>query len=466
MNNLLKYKKFINESKMDYTFEDEKKHLIFFSDTIRKGVQKEDNKYHIFAQFYDDVTKFYGLKFINKRRVDAIDKYHDNCRFTQILSTGYKDTDDIGRKKLTNDEINDIFNNSNQYYFYDVVSGRVLNDESPKMEHIEDLSVSTLDGRDWYFIIKKNTNCTLVKTKTRQESGAWAEYQLAFLYGWNESPHKIKTVMKKIDITGRQAIIEINKKIYTIFHSVDTDSFTLEDDEKSFVKYDLIIDNEEKVEVKKYKDTDLWKNNAPVQILLAQQCRMATRKTLINIVKWYRKMHENEQDGFDYMESSRLLDMSDRLIEDEFSSIANPDGSIICDKIRNFYNSKIIKLKNEFNRIDQNKWMKGVFGIYFADHRTNRINDFLIKIIDDGVRNLTYEWDIKNSWLGFKELKLFMTINGDAWEYILTKGNIFVKAYQLKNCRLYNREKLDGIIDTERGRYYYDDIEKLWSELI
>jgi len=454
MNQLLKYSEYLNESLIDNTYvTDIKKHLLLFSDTIRKDWDVKGGKFTLFYDLYGDKDVFHGISLISKRRVSEIKKNYKNCRFTILYTTVYNDTDSEGRRNLSYDEVETILKNSNQYLFYDLVKGKRTENAAPDREHITEIIRS--DSKPWYFILIRNKNCSLIKTKSRQESGKWAEHQLADIHGWEESSHDIRM---KIDMNGES--MRANGLIKTILKSEEDDIFTVIDDPATFVKYDLVIDNDKKIEVKKYGDKELWKGHS-IPIMLAEQCKIADRRTLTRIVEWYNEIKSDDMESFDYIESLKLLDLEERKLSFQFSS-ENLEVPKICKNIKEHYNTRIVRLLDAFNSIDQDRWMHGIYGVYFASGRTNRINDFLIKIVDDGVRNIQYDWKIVGDWLGFRRLKLFMSVNGDAWEYILTEGNNFVRAFKLKDFEDYQGDRDSGILDIDVGVYVYDDIKHLW----
>jgi len=470
MDNLTSYYEFLNESSMDETFEtDIKKSLLLFSDTIKKDFEESGGKFSIFYDFYEDPLKFYGLSLMSRQRVNeiSVDDY-SNCRFTLFSSSGYKDTNvEEGRKKLTYDRVSDIFDEKERYYFYDIVSGNRVENGAPDREHITD-TITDDDGRNWFIIIIKNKPCSLVKTKSRQEGGKWVEAHLASTYtGWEESSHDIKLIVKKNNISIRS-----NNMIKQIVQSSDDDIFSVEEDINTLEKYDILIDDNIRLEVKKYSENDLWKDGKSEDVMLAEQCKLADRRTLEKIIGWYNEIYSHNKRTKEYRESLALLELpTDRAIANEFSIKQKPgdppkifEDSDICDNIRHFYNSKLEKLATAFNSVSKYRWMTGILGIYFAgDNRMDRRNDFLIKFLeDDGTVNINFEWKIVNEWLGFNRLKLFMNVDGDSWEYIQTEGNNFISVYKLKDYKVHKLNRKNGIINSVNGRFTYDNMSKLW----
>lgn len=478
MNNLLKYEDFLKESKIDDTYEtDDTKHLLLFSDTIKHDFEKNGRKYPLFYPFYEDPTVFYGLNLLSDGDVFKMKGLYRSSRFTLFLSTIYKDTETTGNRNLSMKEIVDIMTNSNDYLFYRLGSGPRTENAAPNREHI--IEYIDFDDNKWYWVIKKRTNCSLVKIKSRQEGGYWAEHQLSKLHGWKEEHHDIKMKIRKGGI-----IIRANNMMQNIMHSSDVDVFTVDDDRDTFLKYDLVIDDglptQKRIEVKKYenKEKELWKNGRPFPLMLAEQCKISTRGTLKKIVEWYNEIYEYNKRSFEYIESKRLKVLDERVIHREFSLnvkivdglgkihwIPNPDGvSEICDKIRDYYNDKIKKLPKIFNEINKDRWMTGIYGIYFTGpNRMDRREDFLIRIKnDDGTSNMNFVWKIVPEWLGFNRLKLFIEVKGDAWEYILTEGNNFEKVFQLRNFENYDLARGRGYLRTPNGNFRYNEVTKLW----
>lgn len=463
---MIEYLDFINEASMDNTFWNDPgkedpfhKHLLFLSDKIRKDYVEEGGKFPIFYNLYEDPNKWCGLSLIynNPQRIRRIINNHRRHRWTMLYPTVYRDTDSEGRNNLNNEKLLDILEHSDQYYFYELVSG-IRDENTAPDRHANSELVHTEDGRDWYFIITKRKNCQLVKTKSRQESGKWAEHQLKDLYGWEENHHDIKLKIKKNGIL----ISRSNQWLRTIIEEESAEAFEVEDDPTTFIKYDLIIDGVHRIEIKKYKnkERELWKNGRPIPLMLAEQCKIATRGTLTKIVEWFNENFSNDRRSWEYRKSIELLEMDDRAMADKFGR-----GQVhgICETIKEYYNERIVKLLEVFGRIPEERWMDSIYGIYFAGDRTDRRNDYLIKIEDEGVRNMHYYWDIVHEWKGFDRIKLFITVNGNAWEYILTEGNNFVKAFQLKDFERYEDQRQDGrLINTPTGVYRFNPVTKLW----
>ncbi len=460
-----KYFDYLNEASMDDTFEtNDKKHFILFSDRIRKDFEENGGKYTIFYDFYNNQDEFFGLNLINRENVEAIKEHYQEHRFTFLGSVGYRDSDGVRRKKLSEERLENIIENSNMYYFYTLVEGVRSKNKAPSIQSIKRV-VNSPDGKEWYFIIRKNRNCNLIKTKSREESGKWAEHQLSTLYGWRKYSKSIRLIIKKNGV----AINRANHLLRTILKDEDADHtvFTVEDSPDTFVKYDLILNDDRKIEVKKYKEDSIWKNNHSVNLMLAEQCKMSDRRTLMKIVEWFNEKYKHGTEL--YLQSAELMEMELRELSNLFKSPNRPE---ICNIIKRLYNHNITKLLAGFNDIEESRWMSGVYGIYFVNNRTNRKNDFLIKIEDDGIRNINYQWDIVAEWAGFDRLKLFMRINGDAWEYILTEGNNFVKAFKLRDYKRFENARSQGhmiLPPLEEGYddriFIYNNEHKWWEEI-
>jgi hypothetical protein len=462
---MIEYSNFINEANMDNTFWNDPgnadpyhKHLLFLSDRVRKDHDEQGGKYPMFYHLYEDPNRWFGLSLIHNSpaRIRKIISDYRKYRWTMIYPTVFRDTDSEGRNNLSHESLRNILDVPNQYYFYELVGGDRNANAAPDRNANMDILHSD-DGKHWYFIITKNRNCQLVKTKTRQESGKWAEYQLQKLYGWEESLHDIKLKIKKNGVVINRA----NQWLRTIIEE-DAEVFEVEDDPTTFIKYDLIIDGQHRIEVKKYKERErkLWRNGESLPLMLAEQCKISDRRTLHKIIEWYNENVSNDRRSWEYRKSLELLNLDDREIANRFSRGHVHD---ICDSIREYYNVSIEKLLEVFGRIPEDRWMAGVYGVYFAGDRTDRRNDFVIKIEDEGVRNMRFHWEIVPEWKGFDRIKLFMSINGNAWEYILTEGNNFVKAFQLKDFELYEEQRQDGrLINTPTGVYRYNAETKYW----
>jgi hypothetical protein len=458
--NIVKYYNFINEeSKIDDTFETNiDKHLLFFSDRIRKDYEAQGGKFPLFYQFYGNENVFYAIDLINRKRVRKLISNYRNIRWTILYPTIYKDTMSAGTFNLSPKALEDILSHSHQYYFYDFVEGIRRADTAPNRAAIRNI-VHSEDGKDWVFILIKDRNCNLIKTKSRQESGKWAEHQLQKLYGWQESLHDIKLKVKKNGVIIDRA----NNWLRTILEEDEAEIFSVEDDPATFIKYDLVVDGNKKIEVKKYKQKErkIWKNGAPLPLMLAEQCKIADRASLTKVIGWFNENFAVDKRSYEYRKSLELLELPEREMATRFSRGHVHD---ICDTIREYYNSRIEKLLPVFNRIPEERWMSGIFGIYFAGDRTDRRNDFTIKIEEDGVRNIRCYWAIVPEWKGFNRIKLFMEIRGEAWEYILTEGNNFVRAFKLEDFEMYEDGRAAGRIETEDNVVYvFDQNRKLWS---
>lgn len=462
MNRILNFYNFLNESKIDDTFgTDIEKSLLLFSDTIRKDFIKGGNKFPIFYPYYVDDDVFYGLSLVGPTEVGTIGGKFRDCRFTMLGKTSYKDTTEEGRRKLSYDEVANISHNKNDYYFYHLVCGDRNNTGTPNKD--DPTTVIKYGDDDWYFVIKKGINCTMVKLKSRQEGGYWAEHQLIGKHGWGERHHDIKMKIMKNDI-----LIRSNGLIKNIMQSSDDDIFSVEDDPLTFFKYDIVIDEgmptEKRIEVKKYehKERDILSADGESKdIMLAEQCKISDRSTLKRVIKWYGEIFPRD------LEVKRLLDMDERSIHREFSLkfkedghwIYNPDESEITQTIRDYYNERIERLLEIFNNVNPDRWMRGVYGIYFAGpNRGDRREDFLIKIDE----NVSFEWKIVKEWAGFNRLKLFMKINKNAWEHILVEGNNFEETFRLRDFEYHESRRKDGIIRTPRIIYKYDPNKSLW----
>jgi len=446
MNFLIDYKNFLNESLMDDAYET--RNLLLFSDTIKKDFDEAGDKFDIFYDFYKDPTKFTGLYLIDRDKISKIKNLND-YRFTLLMSSNYLDTED-DQRYLSGESVVHIIDNINDYLFYVPVIGERNQNKSPDRGDIND-EIKSQDGKTWYFVIRKNRHCNLIKIKSRQEGGKWAEHQLADTYGWDLQSKKIH-----LDIRKNNELIQHNRLLKNIFQSTEGDVFELESDEERLKKWDIITTDGKKIEIKKYNELEIW-NDKPIPIMLAEQYKVANRSTIRNIVKWYNEIYNDPN-------AKKLLRYDDRALSDIFSNrnvLIEYDN--IVKSIKDHYNTRIEGLLDLFQNIDKNKWMVGVFGIDFVSHRTNRRLDFLIKIKDGNKLNIKYEWGIVNEWLGFNRLKLFMEIDGDAWEYIKIGVSDFVRAFKLKDWRDYIDQKMAGELTTADGEIYvFDDIRKYW----
>lgn len=477
---IIKYNDFLKEeASMNPTFwDDNDKSLLFFSTVV----EKNPDKYPLFIEFFEDRDNYYGLSLVKSdKELYKLRGIFKSCRITFLGGTVYRDTESTGNRKLKNEELIQIIKDLNtKYYVYHLVRGP-CREGAPMREHFGE--IISYGDKNWYFIIQRDKICNLVKTKSRQESGMWAEDELSRIYGWRRESKKMKMVFR--DQSG--PITKANGIIKTIFETDDDDEnqpplISLEDNPDNWTKYDLLV-GEDKIEVKKYENGErsIWVGGSDGYsrpIMLAEQIRMANKSQLINIIKWYLKFR------VDTREVRKLLTLSDKYrkinIETkdkvkekfinelvyQFSTYnTDADRSEVCEDIRIYYNSKIERLLKNFN-INQDRWMNDVKGIYFVSgsDRFNRKNDFLIKIKEeDGTRNIHYNWSVKEKWLKFNELYLEMIVEGDAWEYILTEGNNFQKVFQLSNYQLFEDDRRRGFLnDTESGNFRYDENRKFW----
>lgn len=459
---------------MDYTYDgrDPKKSLLLFSDVIRKDWESNGGRFPLFYDYYGEDNMFTGLKLIDPKEVSDIKGKYKNCKFTLLTPGSYKDTDEIGHRNLSyaaipdHYSVHDIMSNNKAFYFYEFVKGERNALAAPDRQHIDEV-IKAKDGRDWYFIIIRDKSCSMVKSKSRQEGGKWAEHKLASLYGWEESSHDIR-----MKIMMNDAVIRANREmksgmIYNILHADENDVFSVEDDPDTFVKYDLIMDDEKRIEVKKINEKQLWDGYKSVPFVLAEQCKVSDRGTLLKIVEWYNTIYSHRKNSRQYIDSLELVNINDiRKMAAEFGLRDTDEprifaGANIIQWIRDFYNTKIVQLVNVFNNINQKRWMAGIYGIYFSsEDRMDRRNDFTIMINNNDMK---YYWEIVPEWLGFDRLKLFMIISGNAWEYILTEGNKFIKAYKLKDYKDYKEQRENGILNLPDGSVYkYDEISSLW----
>ena len=461
--NIMRYFDFINEeASMDETFEtDDNKHLLLFSDTIRKDIEAGRHTFDMFAGLYGNPDTFVGIDLASRHDVDKlIKKYkidNESIRFTYLRNGWYKDTELEGRRNLPLHEgewrVDMFIDHPNQYYFYHLVEGRRNPNAAPERRQIAEI-IHTEDDREWIFVLTKNFPCTLIKTKSRQEGGKWAEYQLAHLYGWAESPSGMKMKIALNDVVIDRA----NNLIHTIMGANDADIFRIvEDEPERFVKFDIIAGGDKRIEVKKYKEHDVWDGGAK-PIMLAESLKIADRGTLKKLTDWFYEVNIARR-----REMVRFNEINDRELADMFRG---DDVPRICGIIRDHYNDQITRLLGVYNNVNQERWMAGIYGIYFASERTDRRKDFLIRTIEeDGTRNIRYAWNSVSDWLKFKRLKLFMYIDGNAWEYILTPGNNFVKAYQIKDQARHVNERIAGRLNTPNGFYNYDIATKLWNRV-
>jgi hypothetical protein len=480
---ILKYEEysndsFLNEASMDETYgKDPKKSLLLFSDTIRNDFNRKGGKFDIFYEFYDPQydNNFFGLRLIEYN--PAFRTNYKDIRFTYLTSGSFKDTDSKGRKKLYYDPTPDkesvrgLLVSFRQYYFYEVVQGDRNRDRAPNRE--DEMHVWNSNERRWIFLIKKNKNCGLVKSKSRQEGGAWLEHLINRAYGWNIQPHDIKLIYKIDNIA-----LQTRSIVKQIFQSSDESIFSIENTDNvasSFVKYDFVVDNEFKLEVKKLKskEKELWDNNKSQRFQIAETLKIADRRQLKNLVKWYNDIYSHDQRSWQYKASLALSRLSEREIASEFSldeeDYDDDDGipvrtfEDICDEIRHHYNTQTVRLLKVLNQIPKNRWMAGIHGIYFGGQdRFDRRWDFIIKL-DEGIR---YQWKFVREWLGFRRLKLFIYVSGDAWEYLIADGNRFIKAFQLKDWEQHKEDKAAGLITVDDGSTYrYNNETKFWEEV-
>lgn len=434
---ITEYGNFLNETKMDI-----ERPFLLFSDIIRTSLLRGENEFEMFADFYAQPRMFFALSEISQYRTKLLVKNHGGVRFTLLRASTYRDNTLEGRKSLTNEEVEYILAHRNEYYFYDLVKGRRRANEAPNREDPTNIQHGD-DGEDWYFIIKKGINCSLVKTESREESGNWAEKQLATNYGWQKQQTSI--VVKKFKLNN-VAVQQTNNFLRQILDRDDIEMFRVDEDENTYSKYDLIIDEEFKIEIKKYSENKLFSNGRPKPIMLAEQFKIADRSSLKKLVRWY---YESTNDPL----GLELWNKSEREISDLFKG-----NTPIIRNIKRYHNSKIGRMQNVLNRVPQERWMEGVFGIYFAPERSNRRNDFLIKINDENRRNIVCVWEtIEEQW-GLDRLKLMMRMNGESIEYIISPNNIFIPAYKLKDHSRYKESRRAGILECMDGNTYVFNI--------
>jgi hypothetical protein len=474
---ILRYNEYnLNESFIDDTYAtEEKKSLLLFSNSIRKDYNINGGKFEIFYPFYNEKhnNNFFGLKRIYFTQEIKLINDPTRYRFTNLSSNSYKDTEEISQEfnlpyidEFDKKSVKYFFDNYKNYIWYKLVKGDKDVNNVPIRDSASDYLIN---GRKWFFMIEKDKVCNLVKIKSRAESGKRFERETAKLFGWEEDSHDIEMVIKSSDIKLRaNGLMEQIFKIQTLDNG---DTFTIQDDFSTlstFSKNDLIIDKKYKIELKKLskkREGDLW-NGKPVGFMLAEQCKMSSRSTLRNIVRWFTEVHKNDTDQINVIRANKLLELKNRSLADEFRNKLKGkkkkfDKWDICDIIRNEYNKQNGRLLNKLNEIPQERWMSQTYGIYFG-WETDRRYNFIIKT-NDGIK---YQWEFVNEWLGFKRLKLFIYISGNAWEYIHVEGNKFVKTYQLKDYKKYEIQKGIGILRLKRfygtDIYKFDQKKGLW----
>lgn len=478
MTKILRYCEIINEASMDYTYgEDPRKSLLLFSDSVRKDHNANGRKFTIFYDFYNEEYEniFFGLRLIDYE--PDFRKNLRDYRFTLLTIGSYKDTDELGRRNLPYDPVRGKISvrsllhirNRNNYYFYDLVYGQRQANDPPKPEHIEGEGFPDFEMRKrWIFLIEKNKTCNVIKSKARQEGGKWLEHLINKQYSWELKSHDIRLSIKNGDSYLRE-----NGLIKQIFQTPDAEegeTFSIEDTEQTkgtFIKYDLIIDNRYKIETKKLsknREKDLWNDGKSKRYMLAEQAKIADRKSLKKLVGWYNEIFEHDQRSWEYKKSKELLNLEERELAEEFSLTNSRDTYLeICNEIRDYYNKQTVRLLKVLNKIPKERWMASVYGIYFGSQdRFDRRWDFVVKIGD----GIFYQWKFINEWLGFKRLKLFMYISGDSWEYLISEGNTFVKAFQLKDWQLHEQERRNGLITVDDGsQYRYNNQTKYWERI-
>lgn len=453
MNILKNYENYIKESRMDYTFNEPRKSVILFSDIIRKDKIRNGNKFSILHFIYDyPDDQYIGLRLINPNKVilkNEIKKY----RFTQLKSTIYKDTNVNDRNSLDYDDIKTILNRKKNYYFYEMIRGNRVNGIPNKNDIVE--VILNENSKPWIFIIEKNINCSLIKTLSRQEGGTYMESELSNKYGWEHSPQKIILQIKK-----NNSAIESGKLLSSILSSDDSDIFGIDYNLEAFSKYDLIINGNKKIEVKKIDngESDVWKNGKSKQFILAEQCKISDNRTLKKLVIWYRDIFSFNKKSIEYKYSNMLSTMYEKDIREEFRMGSDSIYNFICDDIKEYYNARLDHIINAFSKIESDKWMRDSYGIYFAVKGSARKFDFLIKSDD----NIKYEWKIVKEWAGFNRLKLFMYISGESMVHILTENNNFIEAYKLKDYYKYKDQKRIGIIEINGDIFTFNQDRNIW----
>ena len=453
---------FLNESRMD-----KERSFLLFSDTIRQSVERVgDIKYNMFSVFYDEPESFYALSLIDPvasiTRISNITGQKGE-RFTLLKAASYQDNTLGGRNNLPDNKIREILADKGKYYFYDIIKGkRIHGDDIDESGNFP--IVHGNDNEDWYFIIKKDINCSLVKTKSRQESGELAEIQSVKLYGWELQ--KTGIILKKFK-KGNDVITRTNNFLKTILNYTDEDfeQFSVEEStENTYSKYDLLIDGQYRIEVKKYFEKDIWSNRSklPIGIVLAEQFKIADLEPLRKLVEWYYELTGD-------VEAEPLLNMGIRLMKKEFDRGRTP--SAVVTRIRNEHNTRILRMLKVLQNVDEKVWMKGfsdqnnngIYGIFFVPDPSRKF-DFLIRLDGENRNSVKCVWDKIDEWGGLIRLKLILRVSGSSMEYILSDNNQFLEAYKLEDYGLYKNGREKGIIKLKNGiTYIFNDTTKRWN---
>lgn len=397
--------------------------------------------------YYNTLNKYLILKSINFEQYNPI-----NNRVTLLKGITYLDTEINNKqnKKLLNVEFN-----NNDYFFYKLVSSEYREREissSVSIPYDENRfnDQYTENNKLHFIVIKKNTNVITVRINNslRTSFGFRAEKTISIKFNWRLVNTKIKLNLIKKEENNIEKIF-LTDLLKTDITTLNTyqDLFKI-DNMDNVNKYDLIITEGEyigqKIEVKGYNVKDLfYKNGQSKQILLAEQLKISTKQGLKKIVTLYHEMNPNIDIG--PLLNDYSIDMGEKL--SWYFNVNNNQHEYIdlINDIRDFYNQRINFIFNKFRDINTNIIMSDIFGIYFFNNKSG-VDGFLIKNIDNNIKNINYTWvNIKSHW-GLNRIKLMFSINPNAYRYVWI-GNLhtLAKTFKVNNLELNNKLKIDNI---------------------
>jgi len=504
---ILKYSEYINETRISV-----EKH----GKTLE--LNRSGRMIKSFSYMDDDVNK---LMYFVLKSIKGIDKKTllDN-RITLLTSTKFKDTDptydiedNVNRYSDIKSNIGvNIFGKSNDsdieyidneivdygmilddkrnYYLYQVefadFRGKdrsdtvIVYDEDRFEPYVSD------DGKFHYVLMERGKNISTVRlnNKQRHGSGQNAEIIISNRFGWELSPSKIKS-------SDFISVINNEKRIINSILKTDNDSisdlfkFSLDVDSTSTIsKHDLVIKsnsnydiNDKKVEVKRYSGRSLYnRNKIPVDVLLAEQLKISTKPSLLNLVKVYGEVTGEN------IESLKILYDLDN--GDSLSKFFNKNKPVdyindgLIERIQKFYNDKIDILLNKYKNIiwetdsngivtrSNNRIMTDTYGIYFFNKDSGK-DGFFVKM-----DNFEYDWIINSSHWGINRIQLMMKIKGDPNRFVwLGEEQDFIEISHKVSTKdvkpndkdntvnaVYNDEIIKIVWNTDKG--YWERYEK------
>jgi len=483
---LLKFDQFLNETnittgKIDMTLELNKK-----GELLPPFVYFNKENYYYILKYINTINFHQNGEHLNNKDYRIL----LNNKVTKLTPSTYKDNESIegSRNRL------DINRLEGLYFIYKIKHSEIKVIDNEKegitINYDDDknrFENTVINNKSHYILIKQNTNVNTIRLNSNQRYGfgSKAEVVLSKRFGWILKPTKIesKEIIKLID---EKSVI---KKILTTNDNDIPNLVHFDTGTTVFNKYDLVIEdenggNDKFIEVKKYNTDDLFykkDNHESKPILIAEQLKIATKQSLLKIIKIYLNEYDNIDDNDQYIkliEEIYNIDKGDTLGEcfrknaNIHNILNNIDinniqinydiiNRLIVDinLIKQFYNKKVKLLLHEYKKsLSMEIIMKKVYGIYFFSD-SKGMNGFLLKSTNINRKpNFEYYWQISDSHWGLNRIQLMAKIVNNPYKYIwLGDESKFIKTYNiLDNNYPFN-------ISDENITYDYTKITVQWN---